>query len=74
MNHQRPAISRPQFEPVSSALHHPGLWQVFTDGEESSCKLLASWDAGLDALEGEIQSGIRQGWPLLLVIPQITAI
>jgi hypothetical protein len=70
MNHERPASPRPPLEPISSAMAYSGLWRIYTDGSESTCQLVVSADDGLDALERGIQLGIRDGWPLLLVLPK----
>lgn len=71
INYRNPAIPRPQFEPVSSAMQYPGLWRLITDGEDSLAELVVSADCGPDAMAAGVTDAIRAGWPLLMVLPAI---
>ena len=72
MDHERHSANpRPEYEPIQSAMHFAGVWQLITDTEETICRLLATADDGPEALEAGIVEGIRQKWPLMVVLPQI---
>lgn len=63
--------TRPEFETVSSAMQCPGVYQAITDGTETLCRRLVSADAGLEALSVAIESGIKERWPIVVVLPQV---
>lgn len=63
--------TRPRYEPVSAAMQYRGLWRLVTDGDESLAELLVDGDAPPAKLEQGITQAIKQGWPLLLVLPQV---
>ena len=65
MSHQRPATSRPQLEPASSAMQYPGLSRLITDGTDSLSEWIVSAYSGLNAMA----AGVRDGWPILMVLP-----
>lgn len=70
MEHQRASASpRPQFEPISSAMHIRGAWKVVTDGNESICELIASGDHP-ETLAPAIEKALTLGWPILVVVSQ----
>ena len=72
MNHSRHnSAPRPKLEPVSAAMQCPGLWRLYTDGEESLAEMIVNADKGPDAIERGIQKAIRGGWPILMVLPAI---
>ena len=52
-------------------MQHPGLWRLITDGTDSLAELIVSADSGHDAIERGIQNAIRDGWPMLMVLPAI---
>ena len=64
MSHQRPATSRPQLEPASSAMQYPGLSRLITDGTDSLAELIVSADNGLNG----IAACVSDGWPILMVL------
>lgn len=71
MDHERHSANpRPEFEPIQSAMHFAGVWRVITDGTESICELLATADEP-ESMGAAIEKGIRQGWPVLVVMRQV---
>lgn len=68
MSHQRPATSRPQLEPASSAMQYPGLSRLITDGTDSLSELIVSAYSGLNAMAAGVSDAISDGWPILMVL------
>ena len=64
MGHQRSAISGPQLEPASSAMHYLGLSRLITDGTDSLAELIVSAYSGLNV----IAASVSDGWPILMVL------